>query len=98
MAPGSSTRIQLLSGLLLALAALPVAARQPAMMDANGGGASACPLGTDDEAAEETPALRPDKRPSPPTPARATPTRRAGDAGTATRPPRWHSFLPGMIR
>ena len=29
---------------------------------------------------------------------RLTATRRGGDTDAATRAPRWHSFLPGMIR
>ncbi len=100
MAPGPSTskRVHacLLLCALLAFATLPAAARQPAMMDANGGGASTCPLSPESDA--ETDPVRPDKRTTAPAPARNTPARRGGETEAATRPPRWHSFLPGMIR
>lgn len=97
MAPGPSPHTCLLLGVLLALAALPVAARQPAMMDANGGGGGTCPLTA--EAEVEAEPLRADKRGTAPAPARHAPSRRAGgESEAATRPPRWHSFLPGMIR
>src|SRR5690606_26319036 len=89
MAPGPSPRICLLLGVLFAFAALPAVARQPALMDANGGGASTCPLTADAEPDAEP--VRPDKR--------AAASRRGGsESEAATRPPRWHSFLPGMIR
>ena len=100
MAPGSSTpktrHACLLLGALLAFAVLPAAARQPAMMDANGGGAGTCPLSSDAEAEAEP--VRADKRATAPAPSRTTPSRRGGETEAATRPPRWHSFLPGMIR
>jgi len=84
---------RLLLCLMLACAALPAAARQPAMMDANGGSA-----GCDVEADAEEEALRPgDKRAVVPSRSRAAPPRR-GDSESSARPPRWHSFLPGMIR
>lgn len=97
MAPGPSPRICLLLGVLFAFAALPAVARQPALMDANGGGASTCPLTADAEPDAEP--VRPDKRAAAPAPTRSTPSRRGGsESEAATRPPRWHSFLPGMIR
>ena len=100
MAPGPSTPKTrhgcLLLCALLAFAALPAAARQPAMMDANGGGPSTCPLTADSEAEAEP--VRPDKRAATPAPARTAPARRGGETEATTRPPRWHSFLPGMIR
>lgn len=81
--------------LLLACAALPVAARQPAMMDANGGSAG-CDAAVEGESEDD--AVRPgDKRAALPSRARAT-TPRRGESGSTARPPRWHSFLPGMIR
>ncbi|MGJ4803701.1 hypothetical protein [Luteimonas sp. SDU82] len=81
--------------LLLACAALPAAARQPAMMDANGGSAG-CDAGAEGDTEAE--ALRPgDKRAVLPNRNRTTAPRR-GDAESTARPPRWHSFLPGMIR
>ena len=79
--------------LLLACAAFPAAARQPAMMDANGGGSADC------EAVGEVEdeVLRPgDKRIVVPERSRTVQPRREADG--AARPPRWHSFLPGMIR
>jgi hypothetical protein len=81
--------------LLLVCATFPVAARQPAMMDANGANAG-CDATAEGES--ETEALRPgDKRAVVPNRTRAT-TPRRGESEPAARPPRWHSFLPGMIR
>jgi len=81
--------------LLLACAALPAAARQSAMMDANGASAG-CDATVEGGAEAETP--RPgDKRAVVPERTRATAPRR-GESEPAARPPRWHSFLPGMIR
>jgi len=94
MAPGPSICLLLL-GLLFTCAALPAAARQPAMMDANGGGGT-CPVSA--EANDEAEPVRTDKRAPAPAPARTAPTRRGGETEATTRPPRWHSFLPGMIR
>ncbi|WP_202843229.1 hypothetical protein [Luteimonas saliphila] len=94
MAPGLRTRV--LPCLLLACAAFPVAARQTALMDANGGSAG-CPVAVEAESdAEAAPAG--DKRAVAPARARPAPARRSGESEAATRPPRWHSFLPGMIR
>ncbi|WP_187471147.1 hypothetical protein [Luteimonas viscosa] len=93
MAPGLRNRLLLC--LLLACAALPAAGREPALMDANGGSAG-CPV-TDAEAdASAVPAG--DKRAVAPARARPAPARRTGESEATTRPPRWHSFLPGMIR
>ena len=81
--------------LLLVCATVPVDARQPARMDANGASAG-CDAAAEGES--ETDALRPgDKRAVVPNRTRATPSRR-GESEPAARPPRWHSFLPGMIR
>lgn len=89
---------RLLLCLLLACAALPVVARQPAMMDANGGSAG-CPVTAEAEAEAEATPVRPgDKRATAPNRTRPAATRRSGDSETSARPPRWHSFLPGMIR
>ncbi|TWG91922.1 hypothetical protein L599_002000000210 [Luteimonas sp. J16] len=99
MAPGTRTRIRPLLCLLLAFAALPVAARQPAMMDANGGSGGACPLSADAEAEEtEAELVRTQKKAAAPPATRSAPARRGAETSTTTRPPRWHSFLPGMIR
>jgi hypothetical protein len=93
MARGLNSRVLLC--LVLGCAALPAAARQPAMMDANGAGAG-CPVTA--EADTDLEPVRTDKRAVAPTRARAPATRRGGDTDAATRAPRWHSFLPGMIR
>jgi len=83
--------------LLLSCAALPVVAREVALMDANGAGAG-CPV-TEEVEADADPARTSGKRAVPaPTRAKATSTRRGGDTDASGRPPRWHSFLPGMIR
>lgn len=83
--------------LLLACLALPVAARDVAMLDANGAG-TGCPV-TEDADADAIQARTGAKRAAP-APARAKPAaaRRGGEAESGGRPPRWHSFLPGMIR
>ena len=88
---------RLLICLLLACIALPVAAREVALMDANGAGAG-CPV--TEEADAGTEAARTDGKRATPAPARAkaTAVRRGGDNDAGGRPPRWHSFLPGMIR
>ena len=92
----TGARIHLIAGLALACAVLPVAARQPAMLDANGA-STGCPVAADAEA-EAEPARAADKRVAAPTRARPAPARRSGDGESSSRPPRWHSFLPGMIR
>lgn len=81
--------------LLLTCAALPTAAREPALMDANGGSAG-CDAAPEGEAGAEI--QRPgDKRAALPSRRGAT-TPRRGESESTARPPRWHSFLPGMIR
>lgn len=83
--------------LLLACATLPADAREVALMDANGAG-SGCPL-TEDIDAEASLVRAADKRAAPaPARARTATARRGGDSDANGRPPRWHSFLPGMIR
>ncbi|HRN63015.1 MAG TPA: hypothetical protein PK743_04045 [Luteimonas sp.] len=86
---------RLLLCLLLAGLVLPVAARQPAMMAANGGG-SGCAV-EDEAEAEAEPSRAGDKRAVVPAKARPA-TQRRGSEQDAARTPRWHSFLPGMIR
>ena len=93
MARGLKPRVLLC--LVLGCAVLPAAARQPAMMDANGAGAG-CPVSADAETDLEP--VRTDKRAVAPTRARPAAARRGGDTDAAARAPRWHSFLPGMIR
>lgn len=88
---------RLLLCLLLACAALPAAARQAALMDANG--ASGCPTVADADADAEPATRAVDKRAvAPKRSTRPAAARSGGDADAASRPPRWHSFLPGMIR
>lgn len=90
---------RLLICLLLACIALPVAAREVARMDANGAGAG-CPVA--EEAESDADAARTGGKRATPAPTRAKATtavrRGGGDADTGGRAPRWHSFLPGMIR
>ena len=81
--------------ILLAFAAPPALAREARQLGANGDGG--CPEQAVAEAEAGLPATR---RPAG---ARDTPVREARPAtsrGTddAVRPPRWHSFLPGMFR
>ncbi len=88
---------RLLICLLLACIAPPGAAREVALMDANGAGAG-CPV-TEETESDADATRTGSKRAAPaPTRAKATAVRRGGDADTGGRPPRWHSFLPGMIR
>ena len=84
--------------LLLTCVALPVAAREVARMDANGAGAG-CPVTEEVDTEADTPRATDKRATVAPARARATTTaRRGGDSETGSRPPRWHSFLPGMIR
>ena len=92
----TGARIHLIAGLALACAVLPAAARQPAMLDANGGSAS-CPATAETDADAE-PVRATDKRVVAPGKTRPAVVRRGGESEAAARPPRWHSFLPGMIR
>jgi hypothetical protein len=89
--------LRLATCLLLLCTCLPVAAREVRLSSANGDGGS-CP---DHIAAvaEEAHAVRGSKRTLPAT----TPDPKAGkarstEAENSIRPPRWHSFLPGMFR
>lgn len=79
---------------LLLCTALPVAAHEVRMLSPNGGGD--CPMVQDDdaEAADDKVA---GKRAGAATKAKA-PARRGADGEATVRPPRWHSFLPGMFR
>lgn len=86
-------RFRLAICLLLLCASLPLAARDLRQMGANGDGGSCPEVLAADEAA---------------TPARGAARRGAGVPGDkpatrggdtqSVRPPRWHSFLPGMFR
>jgi hypothetical protein len=87
---------KLLLCLMLCCVGLPVAARDAAQGPSNGGSCAVTQeetadgdgaRGTADKRAGQTPAAT-----------RAATPRRGGDGEAATRPPRWHSFLPGMFR
>lgn len=87
--------------LILVCASFPLMARDARMMDANGAGGGSC-QGHDDDVRRETPAVRPAARkPSAQAakPAKPAATTHGGGADfDDVRPPRWHSFLPGMFR
>lgn len=88
---------RLLTCLLLFCVTLPVAARDAKMSGANGDGGT-CPdhlsAGIDDAAA-----VRGDQRAAPAAATREkAPVSRGTESENAVRPPRWHSFLPGMFR
>ncbi len=83
--------------LLLMCASLPLVARDMPLLSANDSGC------TDDTAAQgDDEAVRPAaSRPATHTvkPVKAQPgLRHGGDSVGEIRPPRWHSFLPGMFR
>ncbi|CAN5703545.1 hypothetical protein BH23PSE2_BH23PSE2_12980 [soil metagenome] len=83
--------------LLLFCVCLPVAARDVKMSGANGDG-SACP---DHVTAgiEDAQAVRGSKRTPPAAVTREkSATTRGSEAENVVRPPRWHSFRPGMFR
>lgn len=90
--------LRLVLCLLLFCACLPAMARDVKMSGADGDG-GACP---DLVAAgvEDAQTARGSKRTATPDAAsRGKPAAsRGADAGTIVRPPRWHSFLPGMFR
>ena len=87
---------RLLVIVLMLTASLPLSAREVKLAGANGDGGS-CP----DTAAEESlvPVAREKTAPpaSMPAKAKSAPFRGGSEAG-ALRMPRWHSFVPGMIR
>ena len=86
--------------LLLLCASFPLIARDIRMLAANGDGGSC----QDEVAArDETPAVRPPSaKPAThavkPAKAKSGVSLRGGDSLGDIRPPRWHSFLPGMFR
>ncbi|WP_187775708.1 hypothetical protein [Luteimonas suaedae] len=83
--------------LLLCSASLPLLAREVRQAGANGDGG--CPTSTVPEEDAGTSVPRGER---PGTTAPAAKERATGAAGGSTensvRPPRWHSFLPGMFR
>lgn len=84
---------RLLLCLLLFCAALPVAARDVKLSGANGDGGT-CPeqaAATDDDGIAASGGTRAAAREKPQAASR-------GENQNAVRPPRWHSFLPGMFR
>lgn len=85
---------KLLLCVMLCCTVLPVAAREAAMTPAGGSCSVTQEESGDGEAARGTP----DKRTGEPAPGTRTPARRVGDGEASARPPRWHSFLPGMFR
>lgn len=90
--------LRLLPLLLLLLASLPVAARDVKMSGANGDGGT-CPdqlTASIDEAAVARATRRATGTILPR--AEKPAASRGADSETAVRPPRWHSFLPGMFR
>lgn len=79
---------------LFALASLPASARDSASANSTSEGGS-CPDGSDEAAPEPRPAGKPS--PAARAEKAGAPTVRSGGEN-AIRPPRWHSFLPGMFR
>jgi hypothetical protein len=81
--------------LLLSCIASTVAARDAQLLSPDGGG---CQIEQDDPVVAET-AREADKRPDQPAAKARPPMRRdTGADASSVRPPRWHSFLPGMFR
>ena len=90
--------IRLLLCLLLICASFPLMARDIRMMGANGnngGDAQDNAQVCDDDASQRT-AAKPSAHVV--KPAKAKPSVSYGDSLGDVRPPRWHSFLPGMFR
>jgi hypothetical protein len=96
--------IRLLLCLLLMCASFQLAAREIRMASANGDGGGTCQdeaLGRDgDASAAAVPAAKPARHVVKPVKARAPVAGRGGGGDNLgdIRPPRWHSFLPGMFR
>jgi len=86
---------KLVLALMLSCVVLPVAARDVQMLSPNGGGGD-CPIVQDDETETDNGKVA-GKRAGSAAKAKA-PARRGADTEAAVRPPRWHSFLPGMFR
>lgn len=85
--------------LLLVCFHLPATAAEVRQLSANGGG-GACPPAAqaveDDGVGTQLPGKR--SAATPPKAADKLPARRGGTEDPQVRPPRWHSFLPGMFR
>lgn len=84
--------------LLLASLSFPLMAKDVRQLGPNGGGGCSDDLAqADGSASPAKNAAAPAARPHPaakPRPAAS----HGGDGGSDLRPPRWHSFLPGMFR
>lgn len=93
---------RLLFCLVLLCASFPLMARDARMMDANGAGGGSCQDHDDDALRDEPAAARPaTRKPATHVTKPAKPTANATHGGgnfDDVRPPRWHSFLPGMFR
>lgn len=85
--------------LLLVCFQLPATAAEIRQLSANGGG-GVCPPATEASEDEVVGAHLPSKRSAvtPPKAVDKLPARRGGNDDPQVRPPRWHSFLPGMFR
>lgn len=90
--------LRILAVLTLLSLALPAEARE-ARMAGPGGDGSACSTDYAASTAPDVDPVRAARRPESEKPAipRGTGTGTGSDAD-ASRPPRWHSFLPGMFR
>ena len=85
--------------LLLLCASLPLAAHEVRMLSAagDGGGCHDSAAAQDDDINPAAPSAQPATHAT--KPAKAKPVvRQSGDNLGDIRPPRWHSFLPGMFR
>lgn len=80
--------------LLLSCISLSANARDVQLLSPNG----SCSAVQDEDADTETARAATDKRAAPAAAKTRAPARRGGDADANARPPRWHSFLPGMFR
>jgi len=86
--------------LLLLCASLPLAAHEVRMLSAAGDGGGSChdpAAAQDDDLSPATPASQPATHAARPAKARPV-VHPSGDNLGDIRPPRWHSFLPGMFR
>ncbi|MGV8931932.1 MAG: hypothetical protein ACOH1R_07460 [Luteimonas sp.] len=92
-----STRLLLC--LLLTCASFPLMAHNTHMMGANGDNGAGCPDNTprSDASTSRQAGTKPAAHAAKPAKAKANASQ-GGDNLGDVRPPRWHSFLPGMFR